>query len=266
MGNADILRNLENVDVIEVVPCLSDNYCYIIHCKKTQQTAVVDPGEANAVINVMEKRKLSLTHIFCTHHHHDHVDGNLELKEKYNCKVLANANDAGRIPGVDQQWQTGDQAMFGGYSYQVLATPGHTLGHVSLYFPGLEALFCGDTLFSCGCGRLFEGSFEQMYDSLYTIIMPLPDETKLYCGHEYTEHNIAFALKYEEDNPDLLEYQKYCRQLRQQNIPTMPTSLDIEKKVNPFLRCHTSQNLSERFQTTNPKEIFKKLRQARNRF
>lgn len=205
---------------IELVPCLQDNYAYILHDVDTGTVGVVDPSEATPIINALEKRNQNLTYILNTHHHYDHTGGNLELKAKYGAKVIGSAKDRDRIPGIDITLSEGDTWMFAGHQVLVMETPGHTSGHVCYHFPGSGAIFTGDTLFSLSCGKLFEGTPQQMYSSLQKIIA-LPDETRVYCGHEYTLSNSKFALSIEPGNKDLQEYAANAADLRKRNTPTV---------------------------------------------
>ncbi|XP_074567322.1 hydroxyacylglutathione hydrolase 2, mitochondrial-like isoform X1 [Curcuma longa] len=220
---------------IELVPCLQDNYAYLLHDVDTGTVGVVDPSEAVPVINALKRRNQNLTYILNTHHHFDHTGGNLELKSRYGAKVIGSAKDRNRIPGIDISLHDGETWMFGGHQVLVLETPGHTKGHVSYYFPGCGAIFTGDTLFSLSCGKLFEGDPDQMFSSLCKITS-LPDETVVYCGHEYTQSNSKFALSIEPNNEALQEYAAHVAQLRSKRLPTIPTTIRREKECNPFLR------------------------------
>ncbi|KAF5184334.1 Hydroxyacylglutathione hydrolase [Thalictrum thalictroides] len=220
---------------IELVPCLADNYAYLLHDVTTGTVGVVDPSEALPVINVLNKKDRNLTYILNTHHHHDHTGGNTELKARYGAKVIGSNSDKERIPGIDITLKDGDRWMFGGHEVLVMETPGHTQGHVSYYFPGCGAIFTGDTLFSLSCGKLFEGTPEQMLSSLQKIVS-LPDDTNVYCGHEYTLSNSKFALSLEPKNVALQSYAAHVAQLRSKGLPTIPTTLKTEKLCNPFLR------------------------------
>ncbi|VAI34663.1 unnamed protein product [Triticum turgidum subsp. durum] len=242
-GAARYLCNMTSVSSslqIELVPCLQDNYAYILHDVDTGTVGVVDPSEAVPIINALEKRNQNLTYILNTHHHYDHTGGNLELKAKYGAKVIGSEKDKDRIPGIDITLSEGDTWMFAGHQVLVMETPGHTSGHVSFYFPGSGAIFTGDTLFSLSCGKLFEGTPEQMYSSLQKIVA-LPDVTKVYCGHEYTLSNSRFALSIEPGNEELQEYAASTADLRNKNTPTVPTTIAREKQCNPFLRTSSPE-------------------------
>ncbi|KFK42941.1 hypothetical protein AALP_AA1G058500, partial [Arabis alpina] len=220
---------------IELVPCLTDNYAYILHDEDSGTVGVVDPSEAAPVMNALQKHSRNLTYILNTHHHYDHTGGNLELKDRYGAKVVGAAVDRDRIPGIDVALKDGDKWEFAGHEVQVMETPGHTRGHISFYFPGARAIFTGDTLFSLSCGKLFEGTPEQMLASLEKILS-LPDDTSVYCGHEYTLSNSKFALSIEPTNEVLQSYAAHIAELRDKKLPTIPTTMKMEKACNPFLR------------------------------
>ncbi|KAG0486768.1 hypothetical protein HPP92_008863 [Vanilla planifolia] len=225
---------------IELVPCLRDNYAYLLRDMNTGTIGIIDPSEAVPVVDVLTQRNESLTYIINTHHHYDHTGGNMELKERYGAKVVGSAKDKDRIPGIDIALHGGDRWMFGDHQVLVMETPGHTKGHVSFYFAASGAIFTGDTLFSLSCGKLFEGTPGQMLASLKKI-MSLPDDTNIYCGHEYTLSNSKFALSVEPKNEHLIEYSDHIANLRSKNIPTIPTTLEREKQCNPFLRSSSAE-------------------------
>ena len=177
---------------IEIIKALSDNYIYVLHNPINKQTAVIDPGEAQPVIELLEKKGWKLSHIFNTHHHEDHIGGNQKLIDKYNCKLIAPKYDQNRIRNCDHYVLDGDEIDIIGKKGKVFYTPGHTIGHICYYIESLKILFSGDTLFRLGCGRIFEGTFEQMKDSLDKILN-LPDDILVYCGHEYTMTNANFC-------------------------------------------------------------------------
>lgn len=234
------VANMSSSLQIELVPCLSDNYAYILHDIDTGTVGVVDPSEATPVIDALSKKNRNLNYILNTHHHHDHTGGNVELKARYGAKVIGSATDKERIPGIDIHLNDGDKWMFAGHEVQVMDTPGHTRGHVSFYFAGSGAIFTGDTLFSLSCGKLFEGTPQEMQSSLGKI-MSLPDDTSIYCGHEYTLNNTDFALKLEPGNKELRSYAGHVASLRSKGLPTIPTTLKMEKACNPFLRTSNTQ-------------------------
>ena len=169
---------------ILIIKCLNDNYAYI-YLNDKKEAFVVDPSEASPVIDTLEKNDLQLKYILNTHHHFDHIGGNFELKEKYNCKIVGSKKDRDRIPGIDIEISDGDYWSFKEHTAQIIEIPGHTSGHIAFFFKSLNAVFTGDTLFSLGCGRLFEGTPTMMWNSLKKL-RALPDQTKIYCGHEYT--------------------------------------------------------------------------------
>jgi hydroxyacylglutathione hydrolase len=218
------------------IPVLRDNYVYLLHDEAQQATAAVDPAVAEPVLRELRKRRWALTHILNTHHHGDHVGGNLALKAATGCSIVGFGDDAHRIPGIDRRVDIGDRVDIGRARAEVIAVPGHTLGHIAFWFADEEALFCGDTLFSLGCGRLFEGSATMMWESLKRL-RALPDATRVYCAHEYTEANAAFALTVDPHNAALRARATEVRELRRQGRPTVPSRLGEEKKANPFLRA-----------------------------
>ena len=191
------------IEIIQL-PVLTDNYIYLIHEPVSGQTAVIDPAVSQPVLDCLSAKGWTLNFILNTHHHWDHVGANLELKEQTNCQILASESDYSTIPGIDKGLKHGDTIKLGDQVAKVIATPGHTLGHIVYHFSKSNALFCGDTLFSMGCGRLFEGSAEQMWISLQQL-KKLPRETRIYCAHEYTQANSRFALTLEPDNQQLLQ-------------------------------------------------------------
>ena len=222
---------------------MRDNYGYLLEADDGT-VAVLDPSEPGAVIELLDKRGLGLNFVFNTHHHGDHIGGNAALKAKYGCKIIGPKADAHRIPDMDTGLAEGDTFSFGSDTAQIIETPGHTSGHICLYFPDSAVLFCGDTLFSMGCGRLFEGTAEQMWQSL-SKISTLPDNTMIYCGHEYTAANGAFCLTVEPANSALQERMKEVEELRAANMPTIPVSLGIEKQTNVFLRAGSAARFGE---------------------
>ncbi|PSC76082.1 hydroxyacylglutathione hydrolase [Micractinium conductrix] len=220
---------------IERVPCLSDNYSWLLHEPSAGVTAVVDPAEVAPVVAAAERLGWTLTHILNTHHHWDHVGGNEELKKRFGVTIVGPAADAARIPGIDVQLKDGDRYSLGAAELQCFDTPGHTRGHVTFHFPASKALFPGDTLFSLGCGRLFEGTPAQMWASL-SKFAPLPGDTRVYCAHEYTESNARFAVHVDAGNEDLKRMHADITAKRARQEPTVPSVLDDERKCNPFLR------------------------------
>jgi hydroxyacylglutathione hydrolase len=221
---------------IEQIPVLRDNYVYLARDPVSGACAAVDPSVAEPVLAALERLEWRLTHILATHHHHDHVGGNLQLKRATGCTIVGNRHDAHRIPGIDVLVADGDEVSLGEQRARVLDIPGHTIGHIAYWFVEANALFCGDTMFSLGCGRLFEGTPEQMWSSL-SRLRELPGDTRVYCGHEYTESNARFALVLDPDNPALRRRAEEVRALRAQGRPTVPSTIAAERAANPFLRA-----------------------------
>ncbi len=216
-------------------PCLSDNYGVLIHDPDNGATASIDTPEAAAVDAALSAKGWTLTHILNTHHHHDHTGGNLELKNKYNCIVVGPGAEGDRIPGLDQAVNHGETYDFAGHDAHIIETPGHTLGHIAYYFADDRVAFVGDTLFALGCGRVFEGDAQQMWMSLERLLA-LPDDTTVYCGHEYTEANARFSVTVDPGNPDLQARVAEIAALRADGKPTVPTTMALERATNPFLR------------------------------
>ncbi|KAM0947200.1 putative hydroxyacylglutathione hydrolase [Dioscorea sansibarensis] len=252
---------------VQLVPCLQDNYAYLLHDTDTGTVGVVDPSEALPVINALNQKNQNLTYILNTHHHYDHTGGNLELKARYGAKVIGFSKDKDRIPGIDIALNDGETWMFASHEVLVMETPGHTKGHVSYYFPGCRAVFTGDTLFSLSCGKLFEGSPEQMHSSLQKILS-LPEDTNVYCGHEYTLSNAKFALSIEPNNEALQAYAAHVAQLRSKQLPTIPTTLKREKLCNPFLRTSSLEirQILNIPATASDAKALGIIRQAKDRF
>lgn len=234
------VSNISSSLQIEVVPCLEDNYAYLLHDEDTGTVGVVDPSDADAVIDALSKKNRNLTYILNTHHHHDHTSGNLELKARYGAKVIGSGTDRERIPGIDIVLNDGDKWMFAGHEVVVMEIPGHTRGHIGFYFPRSGAVFTGDTLFSLSCGKFFEETPEQMISSLKKITS-LPEGTSVYYGHEYTLSNSKFALSIEPGNDALQCYSAHVAHLCSKGLPTVPSTLKIEKACNPFLRTSSTE-------------------------
>ena len=222
-------------------PCRSDNYGFLAHDPATQSTACIDTPDDDATNAALEKNGWRLTHILNTHHHGDHTGANLSLKERWGCTIVGAANDAERIPGIMVRVSDGDTYTFGGLDAKVFEVPGHTTGHIAYYFESEGIAFVGDTLFALGCGRLFEGTPEMMWNSLQKL-MALPDDTVVYCAHEYTQANAEFALSVEPGNDRLVARSKEIDELRAKGLPTVPTTIGLERETNPFVRP-MSENL-----------------------
>lgn len=249
------------------IPCLKDNYAYLLVCTATQEAAIVDPSEAEPVIRAVAQSGVTLTHIFNTHHHWDHTGGNRALLARWpHLEVLGHGSDQGRIDGQTHGLNHHDAIQVGTIQGLVLANPGHTLGAISYYFPTEHMVFTGDTLFGGGCGRVFEGTMAQMYASLNQVLGSLPPATAVYFGHEYTQRNLAFALTIEPNNNALQNRLKQVAEQRQQL--TTPSRIEWELATNPFLRCDSPEirrqlNLSER---SAAEEVFAALRQSKDHF
>lgn len=248
------------------IPVLTDNYIYLLHDPDASQTAVVDPAEAAPVLAALEARGWTLDLILNTHHHGDHVGGNLALKAATGCRIIGPAADKARIPGIDKTVADGDKVSVGASTASVFDIPGHTRGHIAYHFAQDEALFCGDTLFAMGCGRLFEGTPYQMVQSLAKFA-PLPGTTRVYCAHEYTENNGRFALDIEPRNATLALRMRGVQQMRAEGRPTIPTTLAEERATNPFLRCEDSRlKRALGMQDANPVDVFTELRARKDKF
>ncbi|HEY1723384.1 MAG TPA: hydroxyacylglutathione hydrolase [Magnetospirillaceae bacterium] len=221
---------------IEQIPVLDDNYVYLAREPMSGNVAVIDPAVSEAVLARLKAKNWKLTHILNTHHHGDHVGGNLDLKAATGCTIVGYAKDAARIPGIDVRVDDGDTYMFGQAPAKVIAVPGHTSGHIAYFFDESRALFCGDTIFALGCGRLFEGTPQQMWSSISKLRV-LPEDTRVYCAHEYTQSNARFALTIETDNQALLTRAAEVNVMRAANKPTVPSTMGVERATNPFLRA-----------------------------
>ena len=253
--------------IIEQIAVLSDNYIYVLHDPESKATAVVDPALAAPVLELLNDRGWGLTHILNTHHHGDHTGGNLELKQATGAKVVGARRDAERIPGIDMEVAEGDTFLLGHAAALVFETPGHTLGHIAFWFPDSSALFCGDTLFSLGCGRLFEGTAKQMWDSLAKL-RDLPSHTQVYCAHEYTAGNGRFARVLDRDNPALKDRVEEVARLNAQGKPSVPSALADERTTNPFLRADEDSVAQAVGMApgTDPALVFAELRRRKDVF
>ena len=237
---------------IEIIPCLQDNYSYLIIDDNTNSACVIDPGEAEPIINFLKNRNINLKYILNTHHHYDHIGGNKDLKKKFGSVIVGFKEDADRIPEIDilvednQVWQAEN------FIAKIIHVPGHTSGHICFHFFKEKLVFTGDTLFSLGCGRIFEGTYKEMFESLNKI-KSLPEETKIYCGHEYTLNNSKFCTIYDHQNLKLKKKVEILKQKTQDRLPTIPSTIKDELECNIFLR-------------TNDLESFSKLRDLKDNF
>ncbi|MFC1542708.1 hydroxyacylglutathione hydrolase [Pseudomonadota bacterium] len=223
---------------VHQLPALNDNYIYLIDVDNSDVMAVVDPSDAAPVKKACEELGKPLTHILNTHHHWDHTDGNKPLKSSFSCQVVGAGVDAARIPEIDIELSESSQLQLGGIDVRVLSVPGHTRGHIAFLLQ--DALFCGDTLFGGGCGRLFEGTAEQMWNSL-SKLAALDDATSIYCAHEYTLANLRFARTIDPENSALMSRISRDTQCRMRQQPTIPSTIGLERSTNPFLRPADSE-------------------------
>ena len=229
---------------VEIIPCLQDNYSYLIIDENNLEACVVDPSEAKPIIDYLSDKNINLKYILNTHHHYDHIGGNTELKKKFGSIVLGFNGDAKRIPEIDILLKDNEIWNSGNFKAKIIHIPGHTLGHICFYFFDENLLFTGDTLFSLGCGRIFEGTYEQMYESLNKL-KSLPKETKIYCGHEYTLNNSKFCLEHDSENSSLLKKIEFIKKQRNNNLPTIPSTLQDEIDCNIFLRANDLKTFSK---------------------
>jgi len=253
---------------VQIVPALSDNYIYILMTEAEAggkpAVGVVDPGDAGAVIKALDHRGLVPTDILITHHHNDHTAGAHALKERYGARITGPQAEHGRLPELDRMVSEGDTVQLGPVSAHVLETPGHTAGHISYWFEDGKALFCGDTMFAMGCGRLFEGSPEQMWESLKKL-RALPEDTQVYCGHEYTLNNARFARAIDPDNKALADRMRVVEGMRSRGLATIPSTIGDERLTNPFLRADAPE-LQKHLDMTGKSaaEVFAEIRRRKD--
>ena len=246
--------------------CLQDNYGVLLHDPATGATAAIDAPEAAPIEAALRERGWRLTDILVTHHHNDHTAGIAALKAGYACRVVAPRAEAGRIPEVDETVAEGDRVTVGGLAAQVIETPGHTAGHISFWFEEDKLAFVGDTLFSIGCGRILEGTPDLMWGSLLKL-RALPGDTRVYCGHEYTASNVAFARTIEPGNPALTARAEEVKALRGAGRPTLPTTIGAEKAANPFLRADLPDVATAvGLPGGDPAAVFAKIRAGKDTF
>jgi len=249
---------------IDLFPCRSDNFGVLLHDPVSGATASIDAPEEKPILDALSRRGWTLTHILTTHHHGDHVEANLALKQRFGVTIIGPKREA--IPGIDRKVDDGDVFDFAGRRVEVIATPGHTLGHICFYLPEEELLFAADTLFALGCGRVFEGTPAQMWGSLEKLAA-LPDETTVYFGHEYTLSNARFAKTIDPDNAALLARITEIEALRAAGGFTAPTTIGLEKATNPFLRAGDPgirRHLG--METASDAEVFAEIRGRKDRF
>ena len=254
---------------VHPIHAFSDNYIWVIH--NQIHAVVIDPAIASPVIEYLQSKKLQLSAILITHHHHDHTGGNAELLRSFDVPVYGPHNES--IATVSHPLREGDQVNLEEMSLNlmIIDTPGHTRGHIAYYGSNpFNMVFCGDTLFACGCGRVFEGTTQQMYQSLQKLSQ-LPGDTLIFCSHEYTLGNIQFAKVVDPKNAQLIDFEIAAQELRNRNVPTIPTTLTLERKVNPFIRCKQQEIINSAQNYTgkplpDPIEVFTALREWKNHF
>ncbi len=229
---------------VEIIPCLQDNYSYLIIDESNKTASVVDPSEAKPIINFIEKENINLKYILNTHHHYDHIGGNKDLKKKYNSVVIGYKDDASRIPGIDILLNNNQIWKADNFEAKIMHIPGHTTGHISFHFFKEKLIFTGDTLFSLGCGKIFEGTYQDMFDSLNQI-KKLPQDTKIYCGHEYTLQNSKFCIKHDPENLNLKNKIVEIKKKLENNIPTIPSTIKDENECNIFLRVKDVESFAK---------------------
>lgn len=251
---------------IEVFSCRSDNFGVLLHDDETGVTISIDAPEEAPIIAALDRRGWKLTHILTTHHHTDHVEANLALKEKYGCEIHGPFDEAVAIPGLDKSAADGDEFLLAGRRVEVIGTPGHTAGHICYYFPDDALLFAADTLFAMGCGRLFERPAADMWHS-FQKLMVLPDETQVYFGHEYTVSNARFAVTVDPDNAALTQRAHEVEAMRARGEFTIPTTIGLEKQTNPYMRVadvgiRKHLNLAD----ATDAEVFAEIRSRKDQF
>jgi hydroxyacylglutathione hydrolase len=251
---------------IDIVTCLKDNYSFIVRDTKADIVAVIDPSEFEPINNFIEKKYKKIDYILNTHHHFDHTGGNLDLQKKYKAKIIGSKKDEKRIPGIDIKLHDNENFKLGTVDFKIYLIPGHTSGHICFYAQSEKVIFTGDTLFSLGCGRVFEGTYLEMFTSL-NLIKKLPIDTRIYCGHEYTKKNLDFCIKYEINNDRLKKKKNWVASKLSKNEPTIPTTIEEELNTNIFLRCDILAVKKSLDMENSPEvQIFKKLRDLKDSF
>lgn len=251
---------------IQQIACLADNYGYLVHDPVTGQTATIDTPEVGPIMEALKERGWQLTHILNTHHHYDHAGGNEELKKLTGCTIIGPRGEQEAIPGIDRAVGEGDIVELGSKRARIIDVPGHTRGHIAYSFDAEHVVFVGDTMFALGCGRLFEGTPAQMWSSL-SKLMALPDDTTVYCAHEYTQSNARFALSVEPQNKALQARARLIEEKRARGEWTVPTTIAMEKATNPFLRA-SSPDLRATLGMVNASdvEVFAETRRRKDNF
>jgi hydroxyacylglutathione hydrolase len=252
--------------IVEQFGARSDNFAVLIHDTTAGLTTAIDAPEEAPIVAKLKEKGWRLDHIFTTHHHQDHVEANLALKAAYGCTIIGPQAEAAKIPGIDTALAEGETFRFAGHEVRVIATPGHTLGHIAYHLPGQRLAFTGDTLFAVGCGRVFEGTMEAMWHSLEKL-MRLPDDTVIYCGHEYTAANVRFALTVDPGNAALINRAAEVAALRAAGKATLPTTIALEKATNPFLRvAEPAIRALLGMENATAAEVFAELRRRKDNF
>jgi hydroxyacylglutathione hydrolase len=261
----------ENVFIIPSLMDYTKNYIYYVISQKEKDLAfIIDPGEASSVIDFLENLNPNLPKpkfILNTHHHWDHVNGNLELKKKYGLKILAAKSDFSRIPGIDDALEYNSTIQIGEYNFEIIHTPGHTMNHIAFYCKETQSLFCGDTMFSGGCGGIFEGTPDHMFISFEKFSL-LPDSTKVFTAHEYTIGNLKFASYLEPENQEIKDYMNFIIEKIKNGLPSVPSKIEIEKKINPFLK-YSNSNLRQKLKSNNSESnlsVFKKIMKQKENY
>jgi hydroxyacylglutathione hydrolase len=229
---------------VEIIPCLQDNYSYLIIDDSNNSACVIDPSEAEPIINFLKNKDIKLKYILNTHHHFDHIGGNKNLKKKFGSIVIGFKEDSKRIPEIDLLLEDNQIWKAENFIAKIIHIPGHTSGHICFHFFQDKLVFTGDTLFSLGCGRIFEGTYKEMFESLDKI-KSLPQETKVYCGHEYTLNNSKFCIKNDPNNQNLKKKIEIIKKQIKDNLPTIPTTIKDELECNIFLRANDLQSFSK---------------------
>jgi hydroxyacylglutathione hydrolase len=229
---------------IKIIPCLQDNYAYLVIDEEHRVACVIDPGEADPIIKYLDSNKIKLKFILNTHHHYDHVGGNQKLKEKYGATIVGYKGDKEKIPGIDILVNDQETWIHENFEAKVIHVPGHTLGHICFHFYKEESVFTGDTLFALGCGKIFEGTYSQMFSSLMKL-KELPQKTKVFCGHEYTKNNLKFCMAHDENNENLKAKINDIELKLKSGLPTIPSTIKDELECNIFLRSNNIESFSK---------------------